>query len=206
MMPSSDSNNSVDVIHPHPESKSAGLARNWWAIALRAVLAAGFAIGIFLGSTHTFATLVLLFTAYVAADGVAAIAAGVLKMRRGELWQTLIFEGMLNLFLAGAVLVWPAIAATAFMSLASIWAIATGALLLAAARQISVPYAPALLSLAGLVSITWGLMVTITGPSSDSASDTVGWWLIGYALPFAVVLLALARLLRRQHNQSAWTE
>ena len=128
------------------------------------------------------------------------------KMRRGELWQTLIFEGMLNLFLAGAVLVWPAIAATAFMSLASIWAIATGALLLAAARQISVPYAPALLSLAGLVSITWGLMVTITGPSSDSASDTVGWWLIGYALPFAVVLLALARLLRRQHNQSAWTE
>jgi hypothetical protein len=54
-----------------------------------------------------------------------------------------------------------------------------------------------------LVSIIWGLMAANAGPSSDSAPDTVGWWLIGYALLFAMVLLVLAGLLQRQHNQSS---
>lgn len=186
----------------HANSRSAGLARNWWAIAIRAVLAAGFAIGIFWAPAHTFATLALFFAVYVAADGVAAIVAGLLRMKRGELWQTLIFEGTLNLFFAGAILVWPAIVATAFVGLSSIWAVATGSLLLAAARRTSESYVRGLLALAGLVSIVWGLLLGIVGPSLDRASDIVGKWLIGYALSFAVALLVLSGVLRRQYSQS----
>ena len=44
-------------------------------------------------------------------------------MRRDEFWQTLIFEGATNLALVGAVLIWPAMAAVAFVRLTSAWAI-----------------------------------------------------------------------------------
>jgi uncharacterized membrane protein HdeD (DUF308 family) len=203
-MSASNSTDRTNVTMAHADSRSKGLARNWWAIAIRAVLAAGLAIGIFWGSTYTLATLVLLFAAYVAADGVAAIVAGLLRMKRGEFWQTLIFEGTLNLFFAGAILVWPAIVATAFVGLASIWAVVTGAALLAAARRTCEAYVQGLLALAGLVSIVWGLLMASIGPTSDSAPDTVGWWLIGYALSFAAALLMLSCVLQRQYNQSAW--
>jgi uncharacterized membrane protein HdeD (DUF308 family) len=146
-------NNNVNgaIAESDRDPKNAGFARNWWAIAIRAALASGFVIGIFFGPTYTFGTLVLVFAAYLVADGIAAIVAGLVKMQRDELWQTLIFEGLLNLFLACTVFVWPAMAAIVFVTLASIWAIVTGALLLAAARQMSGACAQVLLSLAGLV-------------------------------------------------------
>ncbi|WP_111356647.1 HdeD family acid-resistance protein [Rhodoplanes elegans] len=202
MMTSSDSTNGQDVSDVHSALSGAGLARNWWAIAIRAVLAAGLAISLFWGPTHTFATLVVFFAIYVAADGAAAIAAGLLKMKHGEAWRTLIFEGALNLFFASAILVWPAIAATAFVRLASIWAVATGSLLLAAARRTSKTHVQGLLALAGLVSIVWGLLLGVVGPLPDSTADVVSRWLIGYALAFAVALLVLSGLLRQQHRQS----
>jgi uncharacterized membrane protein HdeD (DUF308 family) len=88
----------------------------------------------------TLGAFVLAFAAYVAADGAMALVAGIRAMRRGELWQTLIFEGAVNLSVTGVVLVWPAMAAVAFVRLTSVWAIVTGALLLAAARRLSVAH------------------------------------------------------------------
>jgi hydrogenase/urease accessory protein HupE len=97
----------------------------------------------------------------------------------GELWQTLIFEGATNLALVGAVLIWPAMAAVAFVRLTSAWAIVTAALLLAAARRLSLSHGRWLLALAGVVSGVWGALAATVGPSSARE------WLIGYSLPFA---------------------
>src|ERR1700730_11553117 len=83
---------------------SAGLARNWWAIGLRGIAAILFCFGVLALPSATRASLVLLFAAYVAADGVFAILAGTVAARRGERWQMLILEGATNLALAGAVL------------------------------------------------------------------------------------------------------
>jgi Short repeat of unknown function (DUF308) len=117
---------------------SAVLARNWWAVGLRSLVAVAFAIAVILLLPRpTLGALVLLFAAYLAADGALAIVAGVRAMRRGELWQALMFEGAANLMVAGAVLIWPAMAAVAFVPLTSAWAIVTGALLLAAARRLA---------------------------------------------------------------------
>jgi uncharacterized membrane protein HdeD (DUF308 family) len=85
----------------------------------------------------TLGALVLAFAAYVAADGAMALVAGIRAMRRGELWQTLIFEGAVNLSVTGVVLVGPAMAAVAFVRLTSVWAIVTGPLLFAAARRLA---------------------------------------------------------------------
>lgn len=47
--------------------------------------------------TPTLGAFLLVFAAYVAADGAMALVAGIRAMRHGELWQTLIFEGAVNL-------------------------------------------------------------------------------------------------------------
>ena len=181
---------------------SAGLARNWWAVGLRALVGGVFVMAVLLLPRPALAAWVFIFADYVAADGVLAIIAGLRAMRQGEVWATLIFEGAVNLALAGAVLIWPAMAAVAFIRLTSAWAIVTGALLLAAARRLSFSHGRWLLAFAGLVSAVWGALAVAVEPSSDSAPDAMGWWLIGYALPFAITLLLLAGVLQKQHQQS----
>lgn len=182
---------------------SAGLARNWWAFGLRSVLALVFTVAILLLPRPTLAALVLTFAIYLAADGAMAIVAAIRAMRRGEMWQTLIFEGAINLSVAGVVLIWPAIAAVPFVRLTSGWAIATGVLLISAARRLPLPHGRWLLVLAGLASVAWGVLVATWGPADESPPEITAWWLIGYALPFAAILLILTAVLQRRHRQSS---
>ena len=99
---------------------SAALARNWWAIGLRALLAVAFVIAVLLLPRPTLGALVLMFAAYMAADGALEIVSGLRAMRRGEFWQTLIFEGATNLALMRVLCrIWPAMAAVAFVRLTS---------------------------------------------------------------------------------------
>ena len=67
--------------HPTPsfgdaqwvEAKSAQLAENWWVMALRGLFGVLFGIIAVLMPGVTIATLVLLFAAYMVADGICAI-------------------------------------------------------------------------------------------------------------------------------------
>jgi uncharacterized membrane protein HdeD (DUF308 family) len=130
---------------------SAGLARNWWAIGLRGAAAILFVIAVLCLPSPTVASLVLMFAAYVAADGAFAILAGMRAVPRDERWRLLILEGATNLAAAAAVLAWPAIAIAApFVRLACAWAVVTGALLLAAAHRLSGPHGRWVLVLAGV--------------------------------------------------------
>jgi uncharacterized membrane protein HdeD (DUF308 family) len=109
---------------------SAGVARNWWAIGLRSAAAILFAITILSLPPQAVAPLVLLFAAYVAADGAFAILAGMRAAQWGYRWPMLILEGSVNLAAAAAVLVWQAVAAVPLVQIASGWAMITGGLLL----------------------------------------------------------------------------
>src|SRR5260370_34515343 len=74
-----------------------GLARNWWAIGLRGAVAILFAITVLWLPASTIASLVLMFAAYVAADGAFAILAGMRAAGRGDRWRMLILGGSINL-------------------------------------------------------------------------------------------------------------
>jgi uncharacterized membrane protein HdeD (DUF308 family) len=180
----------------------AGLARNWWAVGLRGVLAVVFGLAILALPPPTLASLVVMFAAYLAADGIFALLAATWAARRGERSPLLIFEGATNLAVAGGVLAWQAVAIAPLFQLASVWAVVTGALLLAAARRLSLSHGRWLLAIAGVLSATWGALVAAWGPSSATTPETMEWWLIAYALPFAAVLTALAGLLQRRHRKS----
>jgi uncharacterized membrane protein HdeD (DUF308 family) len=144
---------------------SAALARNWWLIGLRALAAVVFILCVALLPLQNIASLVVLFAAYVVADGALAILAGLWAARRGERWWSLIIEGAMNLA-AAAILVWPAVVAFPFVNLTAAWAIITGALLFAAAHRLAVRHGRWLVVFGGAVSVAWGLLAATLGPAA----------------------------------------
>ena len=173
---------------------STGLARNWWAIGLRGAVAILFAIAVMWLPASTIASLVLMFAAYIAADGAFAILAGMRAADRGDRWRMLILEGSINLAAAACVLVWQAVAVVPLVHILSAWAVVTGALLFAAAHRLSGRDGRWVLVLAGIVSAAWGVLEVGAGDTR-----TIGLWLVGYALIFGSTLVTLAgRLQRRQ--------
>jgi uncharacterized membrane protein HdeD (DUF308 family) len=180
---------------------SAGLARNWWAIGLRGMAAILFGLVVLLLPSSTVASFVLLFAAYVTADGLLAILAGTRAVGRGERWWTLIVEGMTNLAAATAVLIWAGLAVVPLVGWASGWAVVTGGVMLAAAHRLSTTHGRWLLAFGGGVSAGWGALAIALRTSSDGDLRTIELWLVAYALVFGITLLLLASRLRRRHRE-----
>jgi uncharacterized membrane protein HdeD (DUF308 family) len=183
---------------------STRLARNWWAVGIRGIVAVLFGIAIMALPSPTTASLVLLFAAYIAADGAMAIVAGTRAAPRGERWRLLIVEGAANLTVAGTVLVWPTIALVPFFRLAGVWGVVTGVLMVAAARRLASGYGRQLLAIAGAFSAGWGILVETLETAMGDEAGRMGAWLLAYALLFGAALLALALRLRgRRHGSAA---
>jgi uncharacterized membrane protein HdeD (DUF308 family) len=184
-------------------SMSTRLARNWWAVGIRGIAAVLFGVTILAMPAPTTASLVLLFAAYIAADGVMAIVAGMRAAPRGERWRSLILEGTTNLAVAGTVLVWHTVALVPFLRLAGAWGVITGAMMLAAARRLASGYGRRILTLAGTLSAGWGILIETFGSPADDDAQTMAAWLLAYAVVFSIALLALALRLRgRRHGSS----
>jgi uncharacterized membrane protein HdeD (DUF308 family) len=179
---------------------STRLARNWWAVGARGIAAALFGLAVLALPAPTMASLVLLFAAYLAADGAFAIVVGIRAAQRSERWHLLILEGMTNLAVAGTVLVWPTIAIVPFFRLAGAWGVITGAMMLAAARRLASGHGRQLLALAGAISAVWGIFVQTVGPSDGDDASMMEAWLLAYALFFSIALLVLAVHLRGQRH------
>src|SRR5215203_5750348 len=91
------------------------LVGNWWALALRGVVAILFALIAFLWPGITAAALILLFGAYALVDGVFALIAGLRLARQHGRSAPLLIEGVLNLLLGILVLLWPGAALVALI-------------------------------------------------------------------------------------------
>lgn len=180
------------------ERMSAGLARNWPTVALRAIAAAVFVLAVVMLPLATWASLVLMFTAYLFADGAFALIAGARVARRGERWWLLMLEGTVNLAVATVLLAWPAIAIAPFTRITSTWAVVTGGLLMAAARRLSGRHGRWLLVLAGALSAAWGVFAATVGTSDPRIMEL---WLVGYAVIFGGTLVALTFRLQNCHRE-----
>jgi uncharacterized membrane protein HdeD (DUF308 family) len=150
----------------------------------------------------TIASLVLLFAAYVVADGIFAIVAGLRPARGGRRWWTLIVEGIVDLG-AGAILVWPALIVVPFVDLTSGWAIITGALMLAAAGRLAGRRGRWPLLIAGTASVLWGAFSATAGLSVAPEPQAMKRWLIVYGLVFGLTLLVMALRLREREAPGA---
>ncbi|MCJ2144655.1 HdeD family acid-resistance protein [Methylobacterium sp. E-066] len=179
------------------DAMSASLARNWWLIALRGVIAILFGIVAFAAPEAFVLSLVLLFAAYTLVDGIFAIVGAVRAAQRHERWGFLLLEGIVDIIVAVAAVLVPGAAVWAFVLLLAAWALVTGGLMIAAAFRLHLHYGRWWLGLGGLVSILFGIAL-ILEPGMSALVLT--WWIGAYSFAFGVLLLILAFQLRSRHG------
>jgi uncharacterized membrane protein HdeD (DUF308 family) len=179
------------------EGMNAVLARNWWAVALRGLFAILFGFIAFLMPGATILALVLVFSAYMLADGVLGIVSAVRAARRNERWGLLVFQGIASILAGIAALLWPGITVLVFVTLVAAWSIVSGGLVLAAAVRLRIDHGRWWLALSGLLSVIFGVLLVIA-PLAGAVVLT--WWIGAYALVFGVSLLVLAYKLREHRH------
>lgn len=172
------------------------LARNWWAVVLRGVLALAFGFIAFFTPDITLSALVLLFAAYAFVDGVFALIAGIRAAARHERWGALVLEGVAGIAAGVLTVAWPGMTALILLYLIAMWAIITGVFEIAAAirlrREITSEW---MLGLGGLASLVFGVLLVL----APGAGAVAVIWIIGaYALLFGVLLVGLGLRLRQQ--------
>lgn len=170
------------------------LARNWWAVVLRGVIALAFGVIAFFYPPTTLAALVLLFGVYALVDGVFAFVAAVRAAARHERWGTLILEAVSGVAAGVLTFVWPELTALVLLYLIAAWAIVTGVFEVIAAvrlrREIPGEW---MLALGGIASVAFGILL-VANPGSGAL--VVVWIIGGYAMLFGVLLVGLGLRLR----------
>jgi uncharacterized membrane protein HdeD (DUF308 family) len=178
---------------------SEALARNWWAIGLRGVLAMIFGLIALVLPGVTMLSLVIVFAAYALVDGVLAIVAAVRSARRHERWGLLVLEGVVDIAAGVLAFLWPGLTILIFVLLVAAWAIVTGGLMTAAAFRLQLDHGRWWLALGGLASLVYGVLLIIA-PLIGALVLT--WWLGAYAIVFGFALMAVAiKLYQRRRDQ-----
>lgn len=170
------------------------LARNWWAVVLRGVIALAFGVIAFFYPPSTLAALVLLFGAYALVDGVFAFIAAVRAAARHERWGALILEAISGVAAGVLTFVWPAMTALVLLYVIAVWAIITGVFeVVAAVRLRKEIQGEWMLGLSGIASVVFGVLLIV----SPGSGALVVVWIIGiYAMLFGVLLIGLGLRLR----------
>ena len=176
------------------------LARNWWALVIRGIVAILFGLLALVLPGLSLTALILLFGAYAIVDGIFALVAAVMGGGMRSRWG-LLLEGIIDLAAGVVAFVWPGLTALALLYLISFWAIVTGVLEIGAAvrlrREIANEWA---LGIAGVLSILFGL-IAIVFPGAGALSVI---WLIGvYAIIFGIAFIVLGLRLRGVRGDSS---
>jgi len=167
------------------------LARRWWALALRGVIAVIFGLMAFFIPGITLVSLVLMFGFYAILDGVFDIVSAI--KAPGHHWPLLV-EGIVGIVAGIVTFMWPAITAMVLLYLIAFWAILTGLLeIVAGIRLREVIANELLLILMGVISILFGILIIVI-PGAGALAIII--WIGAYAVVFGIILIALAFRLR----------
>jgi uncharacterized membrane protein HdeD (DUF308 family) len=175
-------------------------SHNWWAFAIRGLLALAFGFIALLMPLITLFALVLLFAAWAIVGGAFSLVSGLrgTPQRRRDWWMVAV--GLASIIAGVVAFLWPDMTALALLIFIGAWAVVTGGLEVVAAYQLRDRIrGELLLALDGVISIAFGVFV-IAFPGAGALAVT---WLIGaYALVSGMVLLVLAVRLY-QHQRTA---
>jgi uncharacterized membrane protein HdeD (DUF308 family) len=169
------------------------LIGNWWALALRGVVAIVFAIIAIFWPGITAAALILLFGVYALADGIFALVAALRAARHHGRSGAFLLEGILNVAIALVVFAWPGPALVALIYLIALWAVISGVALMTAGLALIRLSGEWLLVVSGLLSILLGIALFVQPAAGVVA---LSWWLGAYALLFGIALLSAAFRIR----------
>jgi uncharacterized membrane protein HdeD (DUF308 family) len=187
----------------HPSCEPCSLGANWWAFALRGVLAMAFGVLAVAMPIATFQAMTILFGAFATVDGAFHLVAGLNRAQRGRRWGGLVAGGALGLLAGLAMLAapyWASLGLSLVLwTTVAAWAIAAGCASLQASVRLRREFAEAwLMTLGGLILVLAGLGVLALFWADPAATVVSLARLIGLgAFSAGVVNLALAwRLFR----------
>jgi len=179
----------------HQRAREALLSSNWWAAAIRgviAILVGAFAI---FAPAATLIALVMIFAAYALVDGVFAIVLAIRGARKHERWGWLLVNGIISIAAAAVAIIFPGLTAFAFAILFAVWAIFSGSASLVAGIQLGSSHGRWWLILGGLIAIFFGVWAVLVPPLAMLALS----YMVGFqAFLAGFTLLALAYRLREQ--------
>jgi uncharacterized membrane protein HdeD (DUF308 family) len=170
------------------------LARRWWIVLIRGILAIVFGCLALTWPGITLATLIILFGAYAFADGFFAVIHAISGRDQQESVWVLLLEGLLGIGVGLITFFEPAMTALILLLYIAVWSLATGVLEIVAAislrRQLS---GEVWMLISGLLSIAFAVIL-IAHPQVGALAVV---WVIGvYAIFFGAVLVALGIRLR----------
>jgi uncharacterized membrane protein HdeD (DUF308 family) len=175
------------------------LARNWWMVLLRGLLAIAFALVAFFLPGATLVALVIVFGAWAFVDGAFALGSAILGQNHDNRWL-LVLEGIVGI--AAGLVTWfyPGITALTLVFFIAWWAIITGILEVVYAIQLRKAIKNEWLYIvAGVASVIFGILV-ILNPGAGALSIL---WIIGiYALIFGILLVGLSLRLRSHATEA----
>jgi uncharacterized membrane protein HdeD (DUF308 family) len=171
------------------------LAYNWWAVALRGVLAVCLGLIAIFFPGITLAVLIAMFGAFALLEGAFLIVSGIRTRRAHRRWWVLILQGLISLGAGILAFVLPMVTAVALLYLVASWALVSGILeMVAAIRLRKEMTGEWMLILDGIITVLFGLALVVLPVAGILALV----WMIGsFKLVSGILLLVLAFRLRR---------
>ena len=170
------------------------LAKNWWLMALRGLVAVIFGVLTIVNPAASLAVLVLFFGAYAMVDGIFAIIAGASAPSGSRRWGWLIAGGILGILVGIATLFMPQVTAFVLTIWIAVWAILVGIAQIASAIRLRKEIEGEFwLILGGAVAVLFGIWSLIS-PLAGAFAVTFG---IGFfAIIYGVTMIVVAFRLR----------
>jgi uncharacterized membrane protein HdeD (DUF308 family) len=179
----------------HQRAREALLSSNWWAAAIRGVVAILIGAFAIFAPAATLIALVMIFAAYALVDGVFAIVLAIRGARKHERWGWLLVNGIISIASAAIAILFPGLTAFAFAILFAVWAIFSGSASLIAGFQLEKSHGRWWLILGGVIAIIFGIWAVLVPPLAMLALS----YMVGFqAFLAGFTLLALAYRLREQ--------
>lgn len=170
------------------------LAKHWWAILVRGVVAILFALLAFFATGFTMDLLLLFLGVYLILDGLFSVVGSAMAAPDHSNWWMLMLEGLVSLVAGLAIWLYPGISLVIMLYIVAVWAIVTGIFEFLASMTASwAASGKVFLGVTGVLSIILGVMVLIYPEFTVSAII----WLMGiYALVIGVSMIFLGLKLR----------
>jgi uncharacterized membrane protein HdeD (DUF308 family) len=103
-----------------------GLARNWWVLLIRGILAIVFGIIAWVNPMMTLAVLVIAFAAYAIVDGVCSIVISLTARKSYRGWAWLLASGITGIVIGVLTFLWPRVTAVLLLYWILAWLVVTG--------------------------------------------------------------------------------
>ena len=169
------------------------LAKKWWLLLLRGVVAVLFGILAFTWPGLTLVTLVIFYGAYALIDGIVALSAAFGGGEMAPRWW-LAIVGVAGIAAGLITVFWPGITALVLITLIGAWTLAHGVMEIIGAiklrNEIDNEW---LLILSGLLSAVFGIVV-LAQPGTGALA--LVWLIAAYAVAFGILMIILSLRLK----------